>query len=642
MRLLILLFLLLPVLSSGQNDADIDQLALNAPNVSTRSVEQLAAYFVKNIPDDRGRIRAIYAWITMNVRYLDTNNSSEIWATPEHLDRQRPEQVLKNRTAVCQGFANLFQSLAKAAGLECQVVTGIVKNEDGEVMRVGHAWVAALVQGKWQLFDPTWSAHRPGDPWQVNTRYFMTAPEKFVLSHLPDDPAWQLLENPLTENEFRENEPGEIFRLVAEQSDPVFNFHDTLNVWVALDSVSRSFSAESRILQFNGSNQRVLFGLGQGYWGLFFDLRARLDSLADRAIIHENILVDTLEFEAQLALMDQYHSRARYLFSQITESTRAAQTERFYTPEDVAAMIYKLRGSMWTAVFEYQLKQNAQNINETSLSALGALANKASQAYTRAIRNINCNKLQSTCFEIWHNLSLAHLQLADRYSAYAQNLLSDKNASKYLKTAESTLKTARQLYQQAEAETRQLLSIPPPYAFVRDRLRSIRQGLFNLQESDIRVRRVAISAQVEAALSQTNRTPDIAKALTGKLQPIIDDLGELTLTIEDAVAELGADYCDVTLFNLHLEGYAMRFNLSSLFFRSALDLYKAAAEKNSVDVEKKRINTLTEKALASLKEARHSVDFLAKSKKVSSTSVEQRTLQINTLSKSIREFMAEL
>ena len=636
MTLLCLLFF--PCLAITQNDYDMDELALNTPAASTYSVNQLANYFVKKIPDDRARVRAIFAWVTMNVRYLNTNRDNEIWATPEHFLRQQPEQVLSNRTAVCQGFANLFQALCKASGIESQVVTGIVKDREGAVMSAGHAWVAAEIMGEWRLFDPTWSIPSPMARWRVNDAYFMVAPAQLVLNHLPDDPAWQLLENPISEADFRENDEESITALIQKKGNPGFDFRDTLKNWIAMDSVERTFSSEGRILAFNGSNQRILFGLGQSYWGAFFDLSIRLDSLADRAIMQDSIFMDTLYFSAQLALMEKYQSHARTLFEQLTDPKRIAQSEKFYSPTDVAAISSKLRGAMWTAVFENQFSQTSSQINEASLKDLAMTLAAADQAYHQAILAVDCQKLAGTCFEIWHNLSLAHLQLAERYALFSQRLLAEKSAAKYLETISLAIENAEKWYKQAETETHQLLQIPPPYAFVLERLQTTQQGLYSLKVLKIKARRVALTGQIESALATSNRPKNMAKSLTGKLQAIVEDLESLSQTIEDAYSALGADYCLVTLYNIRQEGYAMQFNLGNLYFRAALDAHQNATEKSTLPEEKKRIEGLIQKAGLWLKEARQSLDALEKSQRASRTFTNQCALKINQLSKSIQVF----
>lgn len=642
MRIIVFFLLFLPFVTSAQNDYDMDELAINTPASTTGSVEQLAAYFLKNIREERGRVRAIFAWITMNIRYLDTSNQSELWATPEHLDRQRPEQVLKNRTAVCQGFANLFQALANACGMKSAVVTGIVKNEDGEVMRIGHAWVAVEILGEWRLFDPTWSLPPPGARWGVIDKYFMMPPAKFVLNHLPDDPAWQLLINPVKETEFRENDAESLLDLLQHEPDQVFDFRDTLKNWIALDSVSRIFSAENRILQFNGDNPPVLFSLGQSYWGAFFDLRANLDSLADRSIIQDSIPIDTLYFSARLELMGKYYQRATELFHRITEPRRAAQTSKFYRAEEVYAIIAKLRGAMYTALFENVFTETSQDINQGSLEQLAAVSEAADASYRDAIQNVDCQKMEGTCFEILHNLSLAHLQLGERYAQFSQNMLQDQNALKYRVLTDYANKSAKKLLQLADSEVRQLALIPPPYAFVRERQLRIRQDLLSLQLSEIRARRVAFSTPIEAALAPSNHNKHAAKNIIGQFQPLVEDLNDLSQTVEDSYSELGAEFCEITLFNIQQEAFAMQFNLASLYFRAGLDMYQSAVEQNSLSSERENIQKEAQKALPWLRESRNALDFLEKSKRANKSYIEQRKIQIGKLSKSVNGFLDTL
>lgn len=544
--------------------------------------------------------------------------------------------VMKNRTAVCQGFANLFQALAKASGIECQVVTGIVKNEKGVVMRVGHAWVAALVLGKWYLFDPTWSTPYADRRWQVNDRYFMIAPEKLILDHLPDDPAWQLLENPLRETDFRENDEEGIRQLLRQKPDDPFRFSDTLQTWIVLDSVARNFAAENRILQFNSSNQRVLFVLGQNNWRQFFDLRTHLDSLADRAILQQGFSIDTAEFSAQLARMDQYHKRARDLFSQISDPDFAAKTEKFFTPADVNSILENLRGAMWTAVFENQFRLRNQQIDAEALQDLLAISDATGRQYAIALRDIPCGKLAGTCFEIWHNLSMMHLQLAECYATYCQNLLAEKNAEQYLKSIETYHATLQILLQKAEAETRQMMQIPPPYAFVRERLLRIQQNMYTLQLQTLAGQRIGLNKQVKNALTN-DAVPE--QSLLEKLRLIAENLTNLSQTLEDAYGQLGAEYGDAAMRSLQQENLDILLNLASLHFKTAFEMQRRSKPS---DAEKKRLESLVQQALTWIQEANQALEWLSETGKTSRESIEQKTIQIRQLTDSIRSFAAQL
>src|SRR5690349_4801906 len=70
MRIILLLILLLPFAAKSQGDYAMDELALHVPPSKTASVAVLGDYFARNSPDDRRLVRAIFAWITFNIRYF--------------------------------------------------------------------------------------------------------------------------------------------------------------------------------------------------------------------------------------------------------------------------------------------------------------------------------------------------------------------------------------------------------------------------------------------------------------------------------------------------------------------------------------------------------------------------------------------
>ena len=111
----------------------------------------------------------------------------------------------------------------------CVVITGVVKNSSYVIgdrrmrkdPRKRAQWNAVLIQSEWRLLDVLWAsrvlvrrrvAHWPlvdvhGDTFEdedileqpgmelpeINEFFFLTDPDQFVCTHLPDDPNWQLL-----------------------------------------------------------------------------------------------------------------------------------------------------------------------------------------------------------------------------------------------------------------------------------------------------------------------------------------------------------------------------------------------------------------------------------------------------------------
>jgi|GEM_PF-5302377 len=73
--------------------------------------------------------------------------------------------LLFNKTAVCEGYALAFYRLARAADLDCMIITGTASgdkvvqgtiSEGNSDTGDNHAWNAVLVDGKWYNIDLTW------------------------------------------------------------------------------------------------------------------------------------------------------------------------------------------------------------------------------------------------------------------------------------------------------------------------------------------------------------------------------------------------------------------------------------------------------------------------------------------------------
>ena len=80
--------------------------------------------------------------------------------------------------------------------------------EDTQPYQSNHAWNAVLVDGGWYLVDTTWDAgglegQGTTFKWQYSTGFLFTPPDVFLCTHYPDDPRWQLLDQPLDLAHFR-------------------------------------------------------------------------------------------------------------------------------------------------------------------------------------------------------------------------------------------------------------------------------------------------------------------------------------------------------------------------------------------------------------------------------------------------------
>ncbi len=188
-------------LRAGDEFGAIDSRARSAPSSAERSVASLSAYLTETARSDGEKARAIFVWVTTNITYdLSCMGKKQTAAT-----------VLQTRRAVCAGYATLFHALAEAAGLESAIVYGEAKglapgaaqSADGLYY---HDWNAVKIDGRWGLVDSAWGSGRIDSGGRFSRRFddhfFLGAPEMFIYDHLPKEPKWQLLEDPLSRREF--------------------------------------------------------------------------------------------------------------------------------------------------------------------------------------------------------------------------------------------------------------------------------------------------------------------------------------------------------------------------------------------------------------------------------------------------------
>jgi hypothetical protein len=190
-----------PAAERQTNDA-IDRHALRAPEEVETSVRRLAAYLIEPAGDDRQKARAVYRWITDRIAYdVDAYFAGRYGDTS-------PAAVLRSRKSVCEGYANLFRALCREAGVPVVKVPGKAKSL-GFLTGAGgaHTWNAVKLDGSWRLVDATWGAGGiQGKEFvkRFTDYHFLTPPDQFVFTHFPTEAKWQLLDEPVSAEAFRQ------------------------------------------------------------------------------------------------------------------------------------------------------------------------------------------------------------------------------------------------------------------------------------------------------------------------------------------------------------------------------------------------------------------------------------------------------
>lgn len=218
--------------SQGFNDyADVERTIRAIPDSLSYSTSNIASYVNSHFITDRKRVRAIYSWVTNNIKYdKDSANSINLGIDPD----AKITVALRRRRGVCENYAAIFNDICLKSGLTSFVVNGYTK-QMGTVDRMGHSWCAILVDGNWSLFDPTWDEGSG-----LNSKYFMTAPSEFIETHMPYDPIWQLLDYPVSHRQFNN---GNIYK----HGTQYFNDADSITAYIQMDSLHRFKSSALRI-----------------------------------------------------------------------------------------------------------------------------------------------------------------------------------------------------------------------------------------------------------------------------------------------------------------------------------------------------------------------------------------------------------
>lgn len=183
-------------LTSAQRAA-VDAHALAAPPEAERSVKTLAAYLTKHLPTEPEKLRSIYRWMADRIEY-----DVEAYVSG-HMSNMGSTDVLTQRKSVCEGFAALFEDLARQSGLNVKSIVGYAKGystvRGQQFDKPNHMWTAVQINGEWRMLDATWGAGYVANGKYVKVlseAFFLVPPEQFVFSHLPVEENWQLQRTP--------------------------------------------------------------------------------------------------------------------------------------------------------------------------------------------------------------------------------------------------------------------------------------------------------------------------------------------------------------------------------------------------------------------------------------------------------------
>lgn len=260
--------------AQDQNFSEIDAHALEVPETAESNINSLAEYLTQNSETDLEKARALFIWMTDNIRYdVKLLNSSRLTAEQRY-ERQQANKVLKAKMGVCEGYTNLYHELCVAAGLQSEKVTGYAKPPGQRVSRLGHAWNILKIDDEWKLIDNTWGAGTVDDvknryKKNFNEDFFLVDPKDHILTHFPNDPLFQMLPQPVPWNAFTKNDHDIKVALAngAAVEEPFLEYYmDTLNFYNQLDSADKIINSCHRMLRFDPKNGYANYLIGKVYF----------------------------------------------------------------------------------------------------------------------------------------------------------------------------------------------------------------------------------------------------------------------------------------------------------------------------------------------------------------------------------------
>jgi len=194
-------------------DDAADPAVSGMPETDQASIAAVGAYLQRQFPDKKRRVKAIHDFVALRLSY-DYDALQAMMANDfAHVPSQEAEPVFATRKGVCAGYAKLMTAIGAAANVEIKYITGYIRDSSRRVAPGSdqqvktalegyrHAWNAVLIDEEWFLIDATWDDPTGSDT-PVRSTYLFTPPTLFAYDHLPEDPAWQLVMNPISAGDF--------------------------------------------------------------------------------------------------------------------------------------------------------------------------------------------------------------------------------------------------------------------------------------------------------------------------------------------------------------------------------------------------------------------------------------------------------
>ncbi|CAM1372959.1 conserved exported hypothetical protein [Tenacibaculum litopenaei] len=180
---------------------------------NANSAKVIADKIAVDFDDPEVQAKAAFIWVAKNIKYnfnayrrgIRKSVGFRYRSEEERLQKLRAikdsivVKTLKERKAVCEGYAQTLAKILSELGIQNEVVKGYVRNSYMEIgaplARPNHAWNAVFIKDKWMAIDATWAAGSViNGRWQpqFDTYYFKIPEKHFLKTHYPELSRWRM------------------------------------------------------------------------------------------------------------------------------------------------------------------------------------------------------------------------------------------------------------------------------------------------------------------------------------------------------------------------------------------------------------------------------------------------------------------
>ena len=156
---------------------------------------------VTNNLTEEEKAYTLFYWMSQNIKYDAQGYFSGVY-------RVEPEETYNRGCSVCSGYSRLFKYIGDYLGLNIICVNGYAKGygyKPNEKISNNHEWNIIKLNNILYQIESTWGAgYLIGNEFkqELCEYYFCPKPEQLISTHLPEEDKWQLLNPPISKEEF--------------------------------------------------------------------------------------------------------------------------------------------------------------------------------------------------------------------------------------------------------------------------------------------------------------------------------------------------------------------------------------------------------------------------------------------------------